>query len=508
MLMSINIIYKSVFTTLLAILLYQPVTAQQSDDTQEVFLTFRYQNLINVYTISRYKDGEFFLPQNELFTSLGLDSRIDPSSNRLIGEFVELGTYVIDLDELTASFADTEISFSADDFIITELDIFLHPDIYRDLFGLDFTVDFNNLRLHLISTHTLPVESQQERERQRERALRMHTDPFADFYDLRYDRIRHTLNGGFLDYNLSANITQGNNSYLYNTGIGMEVLGGDLQGHIFGSWSQQATSLRSSNLRWRYAMHDEEWFTQIITGQTVSDGLVQSAYSGIQLTNEPLEPRFLFDDYAFTGNVTPESEVELYRNNTLIDYQRADELGQYRFQVPLTYGSSQYDIRIYSPTGQVSQRETRVQVPFSFVPPGDINYTLEAGRLDNPVPGTIDRGFMTTGNVRSGITNWLSARGGMEYYQHFHDDGIPTISGALTGRISTNYLITVEAASQAFYRVNTGVIYPSSASIDLMYTNFIRQGGVYNPGRNLNNLRFNMFTPFEIGISPSFFEQP
>jgi len=482
-----------------------PLSAQVADEDQEVFLTFRYQNLISEYIIAYYRDGEFFLPQHELFSALSLESNIDPAANRISGQFMELGEYAIDLERLTATLANREIELTADDFILTELDIFLHPDIFRDLFELDFYVDFNNLRLQLTSAQTLPVETRRDRERQRQRALRTQPDPFGDFYDLRYDRNRQIFNAGFLDYNFSANISEGNNSYLYNTGIGMEVLGGDLQGNIFGNWSHQASSLRSNNLRWRYALEDRNWLTQITTGQTVSHGLLQSAYSGIQLTNEPIEPRFLFDDYAFTGTTAPESEVELYRNNVLIDYQRADEFGNYRFQVPLTYGTSQFDVRTYSPTGQVSQQLTRMQVPFSFVPPGEINYSIDAGRLDNPIPGTTDRGLLAKGHVRTGISNRLSAQGGVEYYEFFHDNGLPTFSTSLTGRISTNYLVTVEAASQAFYRVNAGVIYPSSASFDINYTHFTRQGGVYNPGRNLNNLRVNIFTPFEIGNLPFFF---
>jgi hypothetical protein len=483
----------------------EPLSAQAAEDDQEVYLTFRYQNLVNIYIISTYRDGDFFMPQSELFRNLNVDARIDYAANSVTGEFMDIGTYVIDLDNLRATLADREIDLTADDFIISELDIFLHPDIFQDLFDFDFSVDFNNLRLYLDTPHTLPIETRQERERQRRNALRSRTDPFTGFYDLRYDRQRQNFNGGFLDYNLSANFTEGNNSYLYNTGIGMEVLGGDLQGHIFGNWSRQSSSLRSNNLRWQYALENESLLTQITAGQTVSNGLVRSAFSGVKITNEPIQPRFLFDDYAFSGTTIPESEVELYRNNVLIDYQTADEVGEYRFRIPLTYGTSQYDIRMYSPTGQVSQRLTRMQVPFNFVPPGEINYTFEAGRLDNPIPGTPDRGFMTQGHVRSGINNWLTAGGGVEYYENFHGDGLPTFSTFLSGRIQDNYILSMEAATEAFVRVNAGAIYPSSASVDFSYTHFNRKGGLYNPARNLNNFRFNLFTPFQIGNLPLFF---
>jgi hypothetical protein len=111
-------------------------------------------------------------------------------------------------------------------------------------------------------------------------------------------------------------------------------------------------------------------------------GLTPVAYTGLRLTNEPIEPRFMFGEIPFTGTVPPNSEVELYRNNTLVDFTEADETGYYRFAVPLTYGTSNYNVRVFSPTGEMSEREARLQIPFNFLPPGEVNYYFDAGRLD------------------------------------------------------------------------------------------------------------------------------
>ncbi|MEX2435524.1 MAG: hypothetical protein WD735_02505, partial [Balneolaceae bacterium] len=62
----------------------------------------------------------------------------------------------------------------------------------------------------------------------------------------------------------------------------------------------------------------------------------------------------------------------------------------------------------------------------------------------------------------------------------------------------------LEAASNAFYRASASVIYPSNTSINLDYTYFNTQGGIYNPGRNLSSLRLNLFTPFQLGSLPLF----
>ncbi|MEX2351233.1 MAG: hypothetical protein WD529_02250 [Balneolaceae bacterium] len=495
-------IHRVLFVAIL-FLAWGPVNnaSAQVADTDEVFLHFRHAGVINSYISSFYTGEEFYIPVTEVFSLLQIDYEVRNGRLQITGEYLDRGRYRIDFNSRTATLGDVRIEFEANDFLIEQLDYYLHPDLFEELFGLRFIPDFNTLGLILESDDTMPVVARRNRELRREQLTRRQQQIYMEYYPLRFDRQQNQFNTGFLDYSLSANISQTNSSYLFSGSIGSEVMGGDLQGSLFGNFSQSASTLRSSNLRWRYGIRDNEWVSRITAGQSTSDGLLPAAYTGIQITNDPIEPRYIYDDYLFTGTAAPSSEIEIYRNNTLIDYQMTSEDGYYQFRVPLTYGISQYTVRTYGASGQMSERQARLQIPFNFLPPGEVNYSLNAGRMDTPLPGTSLRSWMGHGTVTTGFTNWLTGRANVEYFSAYHDE-LPTISTALSARLMTNYLVTVEAAPARFYRLNSSVIYPSSASFQLDYTHFSELGGIYNTGRSRSRIQSAIFTP--IPLSDSF----
>ncbi|MCC5913646.1 MAG: SPOR domain-containing protein [Balneolaceae bacterium] len=468
-----------------------------------MFLHFRHQGVVNTYISSVYANDRFYLSVNDLFDALSIDIDTDTGALTISGNYIGQGNYFFNLDRGLAGFRDVELTLTADDYIISDFGYYLLPEIFYELFEMEFIIDFGNLSVSLVAPDTMPVVAQRERERRRERTMRTQRELRREFYPLRYDRNQQVFNGGFIDYNVSANMSQNSESLLYSTSIGSELFGGDLQGTIFGSYSETSSSLRSSGLRWRYGVRDNDWISSVVAGQTSVQGLVAAAYTGVRVTNEPIEPRYLYGETAFTGTVEPNSEVELYRNNTLVDFAEADETGFYRFTVPITYGASNYSIRTFSPTGEVSERDARLQIPFNFLPPGEVNYTLNAGRLDNPIAGSTERGLLTNADVSVGLSNRFTATGGVEYFEDFHD-GLPTFKTGISTRLFTNYLVSFQAASEAFYRVSGSVIYPNNASINLDYTYFNAESGIYNPSRNLSSIRANVFTPFEIGSLPLF----
>lgn len=485
-----------------AVSLFSTANAQSADD--EVFLHFRHQSVVNTYVSAVYYNDQFYLSINETFTALGIDHDIDSGTLAITGNYLGRGRYTIDLNNQRATFGEIRRTFSAEKFLITDFGYYLDPELLYNLFGLDFNVSLRDLSLSLTTEDTMPVVAQRERERQRERILRTQRELRREFYPLRQGRETHIFNAGFLDYNLTGNFSETGNSFLFNTQIGTELAGGDLQGTIFGNYTETSSSLRSSGLRWRYGIRDNDYISTVQAGQNNMRGLAPANYTGIRVTNEPIEPRFLYGETAFTGSATPGSEVELYRNNSLVDFTETDESGQYRFMVPITYGTSQYSIRTFSPTGEESRRDTRLQIPFNFLPPGEVTYTADAGRLDNPISGSTERGMVAQTRVNAGLTDRITATGGVEYFEDFHD-GLPTFIGRLSGRLMTNHLVAIEAANEAFYRGTLSAIYGNGASVNVDYTYFNTMGGVYNPSGNQSMLRTNLFTPFQIGSFPLFF---
>jgi hypothetical protein len=93
---------------------------------------------------------------------------------------------------------------------------------------------------------------------------------------------------------------------------------------------------------WRYANNDFKAFRQIRLGKIPTQAATSlfNPVVGVQITNTPTTYRKAFGTYIVSDKTEPGWIVELYVNNVLIDYVKADGSGFYKFDVPLVYGNS------------------------------------------------------------------------------------------------------------------------------------------------------------------------
>jgi hypothetical protein len=494
------IIFLATVCTLSALTVPSQAQNNQSAGT-EVYLSFQYRGVIGRYVTTYYKDQQFYLPVSELFRLLQINNQVDQGSLTISGTYLGETDYVIDLENQVAQAGDTSIDLRADDFLVKEIDYFIRPAIFEKLFGLKFSTDFNNLTLDLETTDKMPVVAQYEREQERQQLNRQQPLFDREYYPLEHDRMYGTIDGAFLDYNISASYSKNSQLFSFSNALGMELLGGDVQGSMFGTFSGQQNTFTTNNLRWRFVDRNTSWFSTGIVGQTNSEGIASRPITGAKISNKPIESRRLFDRYPIEGTVPPQSEVELYLNNQLVDYQEADQSGNYRFLVPLTYGSTDYSVRIFTPQGRSIQRSSRIQVPFDYLPPGEVDYTLSGGRLQNPILGSNSRGYVGEASVSTGITNWLTAKASTEYLTDYHDT-MPSFTGTLNARLFSNYLISANFNSENFYRLTSSVVYNSGASWSLSYDYNPGDSRIYNVGGSTHQARVSLFTPFQLGSVP------
>lgn len=479
---------------------YSYAQSSSSDDI-EVYLGFRYKGAIDAVIISYYKDDRFYLPINELFTLLQIDS--EQNGLKVEGTFTgDLSKYVLDFENLSAKLGNKTINLTQEDFILKELDTYITEEIFSELFQLNFSVNFNSLNLQLQTDQIIPVVERVKRDQTRRVSSIEGVE--EEYYPLRGDRERKILSGGFLDYNITGNKNPEDYSLNVNSSIGLQLAGGSVQGSIFSNNSKESSSFRTFNLRWLYGFTDGSLVSKITLGQSNLSGVSNDPFTGIKITNEPLQFRRFFEDYEIEGNTFPDSEIELYLNNRLVDYQLADGNGRYRFLTPLFYGSNQMDLKIYGPSGQQIERNSRIQVPFTFLPKGEINYTLDVGMLDNPVLGSTTKDLVTQANTTIGLTNWLTSKFGIDYYYNENEQGnnIPYLSSRLSARVLKNYIVNVEGVSNAYYRSNVSAIFPNSSSLSFDYTNFFSSSRLFNNSDNSSQIITSAFYPFKVfGLS-------
>ncbi len=470
------------------------------DDTEEVVLIFSYPSVGRVYVtvLFDYNQNELLVPVTEMFSLLDVNyKRGEMQQNVIEGVYLTNGErYSINFDNFSVIKGGDRFEYDAERMQAGALDYYMTPEIWEEVFGLDFTFNFSALSLSLNTERVLPIEERRQREQARKR---IESQRFERQYNpLQFPRDRDVFRTGFLDYNISgaSMLNEQRQNYTYNFLGGLEFLGGDLQGsHVGGYTADGDWFNRTSNFRWRYVMPGNPFVSTISAGQLSTGGINSARIRGVSLTNEPVESRQLYGTYILEGRAEPDSEIELYFNNRLLEYTRADGLGFYRFEIPLRYGTTRLETRTYTPSGAMQVNERQVQIPFVFLPEGQVQYNMEGGYLDQTF-GATGTNLAAHGNVGYGINNWLTTRVGLEYNEF--ESEVPNAYGSISARVFSQYLVNVDVVPDAFYRAQSSVVFASSRSIAATYTYFDGESR-FNTRQATDQLNLNVYTPLPFG---------
>ncbi|HEY9165251.1 MAG TPA: SPOR domain-containing protein [Candidatus Kryptonia bacterium] len=459
----------------------------QKPDAQEIYLSFNYSGLVNTFITCLYYKDSVYLPIGTIFKQLRVDREIDMKTRTIKGFFIDASDpYVIDFINHTAQAGTRQIKFDSSQIIVGDLDFYMLPSLFRRLFDLSFSTDINALSLTLNTDLELPVVKDYQREARRNFLI---TAPQSSLIqaELLYPRKRSWLNGGILDYSVSSFFGAGQSAYSYSLTGGAEVLGGDAQGSVLGSVSRGMSNLYSSNLSWKYAFDSSRYISMAGVGNLYSEGLAQYGFRGVQVTNEPVTVRTYFSKYEITAKTTPNWDVELYLNGQLVGYQRADAGGEAHFSIPLVYGTSYLQLKYYGPSGEFQETDKRLQIPFTFVPSGEVDYSISAGKLNNTDYDLLE------GNVIVGLTDWMTDKLGTDYVNSPYYSK-PAFYNSLSMRFSPEYMLSIDASPSAFYRATFNALYPSQSAFDLMFARYA-SNLLYNPGGRDQELQGDMYFP-------------
>jgi len=478
--------------TLLLTILFQSVWSQTDDLAQEVYLSFRFKGDINEIIVAQMQYGEFYLPLIELFQLLGIEHYADPGALTVRGRYLQGGPrYTIDLSAHRITIGRESTLLPASHFIVKETDYYLVPSVFDDAFGLRFEVDLSRLVLDLKTVDEMPVVT---RQRMRSRQVpRLEAKREPEVHPLRYDRNRRFLDGFMLDYSGFATVADDNLQTNLNLTLGGEVLYGDLYTGIRGIHDSDGSDILLSEVRWRYVRPMLPWFTTFTLGAVQTGGLLSQTFDGVMVSNEPIEPRISFDEYVIADFTEADSEVEIFQNNQLVAATRADESGYYRVVVPLNYGLSDLKIRIYGPSGRITELDRRLQIPFTFLRPGDIQVHMGFGRIDQPALGSSESPRYGIVSVNTGLRSWISNRVIIEY----SDDAFrqrPFYYDQVNLRLFGPNLMTIDLAPQAFTRITSQTVFPNSANIFGSVTVF-HDSSAMNPTGRHREANLNLYIP-------------
>ncbi len=477
---------------LVMLLVLSSVSDSYAQD-DEFVLNFGHPSIGNFYVSAVYSDDKVFLPLNELFNIFLINISSESNAHHANGQWIKPGTeWSINVVTLLAVVDKQEYAISMDEIRLGAMDLYISPALYEKIFGMRFEVNMRTLSLKVEYDGSLPIEEKKKREALRKKLMLKEQN--EKVFPLLFPRQKKFVGLGFVDYYIDANlIAPSTISSIYSFHAGMELLGGDFQGSFSGSLLPEASPIYTSNVRWRYAFKENKYLTNIYAGQISTTSAEAELLVGVAVNNEPIKPRQIFHTYQIDGTTTPDSEVELYLNDQLVDFTRANELGYYRFNFPLTYGTVRMSTRIYTPTGQVIYKDDRIQVPFNFLPKGVVTYNLQAGIPDSGTGFELQDDYHAHGDVGIGITPSITARVGADYSVNLVT---PTYYGSLTTRLWNNFLINVDVAPQKYLKAAANYIMYMGNSIDVGYTTYDTKN-YESPGLVKQEAKLGMFFPIK-----------
>ena len=446
-------------------------TEEESVGPEEMYLNFNYAGLVSTLLTCFYDGETALIPVQQFFSSLQINNTL--TGNRISGYFMYSGReYMIDLDSRVITYSGKSVEFSNKDYFVKDGEVYMSPVVLSNAFDLEIVVDLAQLSIGLYSAQSTPIEARSKRESLRDALLENESSSETP---LLFNRTKNLFKGEFIDYFFSSSMSKGSYpNYSFSLNSGSELLGGDLNLNLSGSESHTSSQF-DYDVNWRYVFGDNKLINQVLLGTKLqSRGINPQPFTGISLTNAPFEVEGNFGTYALVDKTIPLSDVELYINNQLAAYTKADDLGNYQFNIPMTYGSNTIELKIYSPDGQLIENNKRIQVPFDYLPEGDFQYNLNVGKQN------VSNDMIYHGSVAYGITPWLTNRAGIDFTS---TDGTvfnnPLVFNSLSGRVMDDYLFNYTFAPELYHRVSLSASYFNLQSVSLRYSKY-KQNKIYN----------------------------
>ena len=407
-----------------------------------------------------------YLCVNALFDYLRIKNTLSTGLDSITGAFIDpKAFFLIDKVHNNILFEGKKYQLKESDMIRTEMGLYLQAGYLGEIFGLECRFNFRSLSFTIVSKAELPIMREMRQEAMRSNMRQLKGEIKADTTILRrYPLFRF----GMADWSVISTIDgQGTKDTRLNLALGTVLAGGEMNMAI--NYSNNIPfSERQQYYQWRRVNNESAGLRQVMAGKIIPQS-VSSIYFpvvGVQFTNTPTTYRRSFGTYLLSDRTEPGWTVELYVNNVLVDYVKADASGFFTFEVPLVYGNSSVKLRHYGPWGEERFTEQNISIPFNFMPLHQLEYTVSAGIVEDSLGSRFSRA-----NANYGLTKHITIGAGAEYLSSVTSGkSMPFVNASV--RIAANllfygeYTYNVRAKGILNYRL------PSNLQFELNYTRY------------------------------------
>ncbi|MCB2049526.1 MAG: hypothetical protein KDE32_15065 [Novosphingobium sp.] len=164
---------------------------------------------------------------------------------------------------------------------------------------------------------------------------------------------------------------------------------------------------------------------------------------GAAITNVPIDQASLFDSIDLRGELLDGYEVELYRNDILIESTRMPVNGQYEFlQVPVDFGLNVFRLVFFGPQGQRYEEVRRIRVGDGRRKAGEFIYSFGMAQKDVNLLNVRDPfealpadygAWRATGSLEYGFTPGLTAQVAGSWFETLDGTSWMASAGLRTG---------------------------------------------------------------------------
>jgi hypothetical protein len=321
----------------------------------------------------------------------------------------EEATYLVDAKNHKIQYQDKRFDLKTTDLIRTASNLYLNIAYFGKVFGLDCRFSFRSLSVKMKTELELPIIRllRMEAMRKNRTSLKGEISP-----DTIIKRDYPLFKLGMADWSIVANQEQqGASSENLHLALGSMIAGGEANLRL-NYTSNSNFSLSKQYYQWHFVNNKFKALRQVRAGkisrQSVST--ITAPVVGVQLTNTPTTQRRSFGSYTLSDFTEPNWIVELYVNNRMVDYVKADASGFYSFEVPLMYGNTGLKLRFYGPWGEERTKEENINIPLNFLPKNEFEYSLQAGMLEDG-----EQSQFTRAKFNYGLNRSFTLGGGVEY---------------------------------------------------------------------------------------------
>ncbi len=494
-----SVFYKITFLILMLGICFIPEGRSQVIVSGETADTSFHYDEINVLVVVEgygdfysdviYTDNNLlYVNIEELFKTLRIPCIVGQKGDS-IGGFLrfENQTYIIDYKTKIISIGGKTIK--ANNGLIKAMgSVFMESSLFGKTFGLILTFNFRALTIVLKSNFELPIIKQLREEKIRNNISKIKQEIIPDTI---VGRNYHLFKAGMLDWAFSSTQTlNGFSNSRFKLGVGAELLYGEAD-FSFDYYNQQKIDPRQLQYLWRWVDNDKRIIKQAQVGtipyQTIS--FINSQIVGAVVRNSSTLVRKAKGYYTINEHTEPNWTVELYINNVLVEYTKADASGLYVFKVPIVYGYTTLKFKFYGPMGEERTEERTINVPYTVLPAKEFEYGLTAGFVQDSNLSRFGKA-----EINYGVTRFLTIGGGLEYLSSIPNGAyIPYIKGT----IQPFSKLTINGEYAYGVKTNGLVNYSfmKNASLEIEYTKYV-PGQLAIPFRYLEERKAKISMPF------------